>query len=368
MSDTQMPPANLSSVHMAGDGIPLDPKEFSALLARLTRDGNVAVDDYSTGGVVSDFEKEAADLLGKEDAVILPTGTMANTLALEALAGRGGRVIVPFESHLYRDSGDAAQCLAGLNLIPVPGAFPGEEDIRSIVGRSQDEKVGVPVKAMLVESPVRRLHESAFPLEQYSCAIAAGKQAGLRLHLDGARLFVWSVWCEKSPAELAAGFETVYVSLYKYFNSLFGAVLAGPRGVIGDVRRWRRRNGGGLPQIWPVALIARHFMPGFLDRLANARRASQIVFEGLKSIPGVSVRRPENATSAALFSWDHAGLENARVLKKELARHRIHLPDYNEASDGFWIKVNETWNSLDPEAIVQGFRASLASMNELGMT
>ena len=337
-----MPPAYLSSVHMAGDGIPLDPSEYGALLGRLTRDENVAVDYYSAGGLVSEFEKEAAELLGKEDAVVLPTGTMANVLALEALAGRGGRVIVPFESHIYRDSGDAAQCLAGLNLIPVPGAFPDEENIRAIVGRSRDEKVEVPVRALLLESPVRRLHESAYSLENYARVISAGKDAGLRLHLDGARLFIWSAWCGKSPAELAAPFETVYVSLYKYFNTLFGAVLAGPRALISDIRRWRRRNGGGLPQIWPVALIARHFMPGFLDRLDNARQASEIVFDGLKAVPGASVRHPANATNAAFFSWNGADAESAHALKRELAQRRIHLPDYSAAGGGFWIKVNET--------------------------
>jgi threonine aldolase len=354
-------PAYCSRLHMAGDGIPLTPCEYGELLTRLSAERSVAVDDYSIGGIVAEFEEQAAGMLGKEDAAILPTGTMANVLALEALAGRGGRVIVPYDSHIYRDSGDAAQCLAGLNLIPVPGGFPDEVGIRTVVGRAKEEKVEVPVKALLLESPVRRLHEGVYPLEQFENVIAAARNAGLRLHLDGARLFIWSVWCGKHPAELSSSFETVYVSLFKYFNTLFGAVLAGPRDIIGDVRRWRRRNGGALPRIWPVALVARHFMDGFLERLARARQAAEDIFSGLNSLPGLAVHKPPNGTNAALLTWDGATLEKARALKTALKERGIHLPDYSEPDGGFWIKVNETWNNIPQDTVISSFREVLSS-------
>jgi len=355
-------PGYCTRLHMAGDGIPLTPGEYGELLTRLSAERSVAVDEYSIGGIVAEFEEQAAGVLGKEDAAILPTGTMANVLALEALAGRGGRVIVPYDSHIYRDSGDAAQCLAGLNLIPVPGGFPDDVDIKTIVGRAKEEKVEIPVKALLLESPVRRLHESVYPLEQFETVIAAAGNAGLRLHLDGARLFIWSVWCGKSPAELASPFETVYVSLFKYFNTLFGAVLAGPRDIIGEVRRWRRRNGGALPRIWPAALVARHFMDGFLERLARARQAAEGIFSGLNSLPGLAVHKPPNGTSAALLTWDEATPEKARALRMGLTKRGIHLPDYSEPEGGFWIKVNETWNNIPRDTVISSFREGLSSL------
>ena len=350
-----------STLHMGSDGIPLTPHEYSQLLTRLTSGRNVAVDYYSVGGIVAEFEGQAARMLGKEDAAILPSGTMANVLALEALAGRGGRVIVPYESHIYRDSGDAAQCLAGLNLMAVPGGFPGGEDIRVLVKRSKEEgeKVEVPIKALLLETPVRRLHESAYAPDRFKDAIGAARSANLRLHLDGARLLMWSVWCGKSPAELCSAFETVYVSLYKSFNTLFGAVLAGPGEIVDGVRRWRRRNGGGLPQIWPVALVARYFMDGYLERLTAARQVADVIFSGLDSLPGVSVHRPPNATNAALLTWDGATLERARAMKRTLEERGIHLPEYSEPDSGFWIKVNETWNNVPPDAVVSSFREAL---------
>src|ERR1700730_18251929 len=102
-------------VYAFGDGIPLTPAEYSALLASLSRADGVVHDDYSRGGVVEKLESRMASLLGKEAAVWLPTGTLANHLAVRLLAGERRRVLVQAESHLFNDCGDCAQTLSGLH-------------------------------------------------------------------------------------------------------------------------------------------------------------------------------------------------------------------------------------------------------------
>src|SRR5262245_19769315 len=105
-------------IYAYGDGIPHTPEEYSRLLAGL----KIEPDDYSRGGVVETLETRMAALLGKETAVFLPTGTLANHLAVRLLAGSRPRVLVQAESHLYNDCGDCAQILSGLNLVPLaPG-------------------------------------------------------------------------------------------------------------------------------------------------------------------------------------------------------------------------------------------------------
>ena len=106
-------------VDATGDGVHHTPKEYSRLLARLTEADTVAPDSYSLGGVVQKLEARMASLLGKETAVWLPTGTLANHLAVRLLAGNRRRVLVQAESHLYNDCGDCAQTLSGLTLIPL---------------------------------------------------------------------------------------------------------------------------------------------------------------------------------------------------------------------------------------------------------
>ena len=113
-------------VHTSGDGIGITPREYASLLNRLCQSKDVADDNYLLGGEVEAFETHWAALLGKETAVFMPSGTLANQLALRALAGTKRRVIVPEMSHIYNDTGDACQTLSGLTLMPLA---PGTRDL-----------------------------------------------------------------------------------------------------------------------------------------------------------------------------------------------------------------------------------------------
>src|ERR1700722_7078849 len=109
-------------VQFRSDGLGLSPAAYAGLLAEIAETRGIADDDYSRGGVVAELEARMATLLGKEAAIFLPTGTLANHLALRLLARNGRRILVQRESHLYNDEGDCAQQLSGLTLIPLaPG-------------------------------------------------------------------------------------------------------------------------------------------------------------------------------------------------------------------------------------------------------
>src|SRR5436190_16714698 len=111
-------PAPDDRILATGDGLHLSPQEYARLLARLTEAG-VEADSYSIGGVVEKLEARMAAALGKEAAVWLPTGTLANHVAVRMLAGNRRRVLVQAESHLFNDCGDCAQTLSGLHLVPL---------------------------------------------------------------------------------------------------------------------------------------------------------------------------------------------------------------------------------------------------------
>jgi threonine aldolase len=106
-------------VRLSGDGLGLSPVEYAALLHRLLDEKGIVPDSYSLGGVVEELEERCARVLGKERAIFMPTGTLANHLAVRALAGGSSRVIVQEESHLYQDEGDCAQTLSNLTLMPL---------------------------------------------------------------------------------------------------------------------------------------------------------------------------------------------------------------------------------------------------------
>ena len=254
-------------VFLTGDGVNLTPAEYAQLLARITASGSKP-DSYLKGGAVEELENRLAKMLGKERGLFLPTGTLANHLGVRLLAGSRKRVLVQEESHLYRDESDCAQALSGLNLVPLASGratFTARE-IADAVDRSGMPPYPVPVGAISIESPVRRMNGQAFDFGEMKKISAFAREKKIGLHLDGARMFLASAYTGIAPVAYSALFDTVYVSLYKYFNAPFGAVLTGPAALIEEASYLRRQFGGALAHGREPAAVALHYLDGFEDR------------------------------------------------------------------------------------------------------
>jgi threonine aldolase len=345
------------TVYMGGDGIRLSPRGYTSLLDQLTRQIEVGEDNYLLGGEIERFEQHWAALLGKEAAVFMPSGTLANQLALRALAGHKRRVIVPEISHVYNDTGDACQTLSSLTLMPLaPGAASfTRADVEAVLVRTASGRVATEVGAILIESPIRRLSGQMFDWDEAKRITAFARERGIGTHLDGARLFIASAYTGISPAEYAAPFDTVYVSLWKYFNSGIGAILAGPKGVLDGMFHVRRMFGGNLAVGWPAALVARHYMNGFLDRLKSAVRVSEDFYTTIARHPKVTVSRIPNGTNITRLTLKGANV--AAVRKKLLDRH-IEMP--GGSPDGVvTLGVNETWNRISGAELTAAFEHAL---------
>src|SRR4029077_5089239 len=151
-------------VQFRSDGLGLSPGAYARLLGEIAETRGLAEDDYSRGGGVSELEARMAALLGKEAAVFMPSGTLANHLALRLLARTGRRVLVQQASHLYNDEGDCAQQLSGLTLVPLAAGratFSLDEAAAEIAG-PPEARVRVPVGAISIETPVRRVAGEVF--------------------------------------------------------------------------------------------------------------------------------------------------------------------------------------------------------------
>ena len=287
------------TIHFTSDGLALSPAEYSRLLHRLAEEDRAAADEFSLGGTVAQLEQRMAVLLGKETAIFMPSGTLANHLAIRLLARRGRRVLVQRESHLYSDTGDCAQELSGLTLVPLAperASFTLDEVIAEAT-RAEEGRVRTPIGAISIESPVRRLSGEVFECAEMQRIVGYARERGIGLHLDGARLFLAVPYTGIEPADYAAPFDTVYVSLYKYFNAAAGAVLAGPRHLLDGLYHQRRMFGGGLRQAWPYAAVALHFLDGFAQRFARAVAAADTLFRVLGEHPNVRVMRSAGSTN-----------------------------------------------------------------------
>ena len=157
-----------SAVVFRGDGEPKSPSTLLRQLADAEADIGSEPDSYSLGGNVRQLEDLFADLLGKEAAIFMPTGTLANHLAVRTLCGTKRRAIVQEQSHLYHDSGDCVTQLSGINLIPPAKGRPNFtlEELREAVAESNLGRVSNPVGAMMIESPVRRQMGQVVPFQK----------------------------------------------------------------------------------------------------------------------------------------------------------------------------------------------------------
>ncbi|HEY8508187.1 MAG TPA: aminotransferase class I/II-fold pyridoxal phosphate-dependent enzyme [Steroidobacteraceae bacterium] len=346
-----------ATVNFVADGLMLSPADYVERLNALVREGRIAPDDYSCGGVVETLEQAFAQLLGKEAAIFMPTGTLANHLALRALCERGSRVLVQEQSHLYNDSGDCAQTLSQLTLIPLGHEAVSFtlEDVQRELDRLESQRVFTRVAAISIESPVRRRSNAMFPLEELRRISQFAREQGIRLHLDGARLLIASAYTRVPPGEYAAMFDTVYVSLYKGLNGASGAILAGPKDVLDGMQHIRRMFGAGLPAAWPFAAIPLVELPGFQKRLQEAIAVSEAFLQILEADGRVRVERVANGTNVVRLGNIGSDslqdrLKNEGILIRRVDRQRRELT----------LTVNESWRERPAEELARNFLNALA--------
>lgn len=346
-------------VVFTGDGLSLSPTQYANLLTTIAAKVPFRRDNYLKSGPVEDLEHAMAALLGKERALFLPTGTLANHLAVRVLAGETRKALVQAESHLYRDEGDCAQLLSGLNLVPLG---PGRTTLTvDEVAKAIDEAAGppypAPVGAISIESPVRRTDGQVFDFEEMKkvCAYARGKQIGT--HLDGARMFLASGYTGISPAQYAALFDTVYVSMYKYFNAPFGAILCGPASLIAKVETLRHQFGSAIYQGWESAAVALHYLDGFGERYQTAVRNGEKLFQLLQRSGRFHIDRVPSGSNIATLRLASGGAFDQ--VRDRLADSGIRIGARQGANE-VNLQINETMNRRTAEEIARAFVAASA--------
>lgn len=261
-------------------------------------------------------------------------------------------------SHIYNDTGDACQTLSGQTLIPLaPGkATFTRADVEAVLTRTAGGRVATDVGAIVIESPIRRLSGEMFDWNEAKRISAFARDKGIGMHLDGARLFMASAYTGISPAAYAEPFDTVYVSLWKYFNGGIGAILAGPRRVLDGMFHVRRMFGGNLAVGWNAALVAGHYMDGFEGRLKSAVQVSETFYAAMAKHPRVAIERIPNGTNLTRVTF--RGVTAADIAKRLGERGIAMSAPPGAATVTFG--VNETWDRLSATDMVRAFEQALA--------
>ena len=318
-----------NTVIFRGDGEPKTPLTMLQKLAEFDQEFALENDSYSLGGNVEQLEKKCAEMLGKEAAVFMPTGTLANHLAIRKLCGVKPRAIVQEQSHLYHDSGDCVTRLSNINLIPLAerGPYFTLEALKTAVEQSETGRVINPVGAVMIESPVRRQSGKIMPFDEMKAVTDYCRDKQIGSHLDGARLYMMSGATGILPADYAALFDTVYVSLYKYFGAPFGAILVGTAEFMDGLYHERRMFGGGLASANFAAALALQGIDGFEARFNRAMAQATTLFDKINTLEGINVESFEYGSNMFPLQLE-ADVDSKRFVKT-LEEHSVSvsLPD-----------------------------------------
>lgn len=344
-------------VNFIYDGLALSPKGYLEKLQEINKSKPIEPDFYGNGGATKFLEEEFAQLTGKEKAIYLPTGTMANQLAIKLLNENNTKAIVPENSHIFRDEADAAQSVHNKRLIPIGKgkAYFELEDLKSAITYTNESEVFKSgLGTVAIENPVRRADGTVVPIETIKEIANYCKRNGYKMHLDGARIHLASAYTGVSISEYASYFDTVYISLYKYLNATGGAILCGDANLIDQISHQIKILGGTVFQNWNNTAVALHYLNGINDRWNEVVSSATKLIAELNKISGISITSIKNGSNIydLKISAEIDLKKLAIVLQKE---HNIWL---GRANDKGIVKltINESLLTRDRNAILNAWK------------
>lgn len=348
------------AVYFINDGIFYKPTDFLDQLQEINRQNPIERDSYGEGATMEKLFQKFIEITGKEAAVYLPSGTLANQLAISQHCGANTKAFVQETSHVYRDEGDAAQTLFNKRLIPLAAGkhyFTLEELQQSIQYHQEGEAFVAGVGAVSIETPVRRCDGQAFPLAEMKKISAWCRQKGYKLHLDGARLHMATAFTHSSVKEYAQCFDSVYMCLYKYLGATGGAVLCGDKAFIDQMHHLIKIHGGGIFTNWTNAAMALHHLNSIDEVMDQIKAKAKTLFVLLNQLKGIKIEALPDGTN--LFNVKVTGVDAQKLNARLRAEHNIVFGQ--PKPDGFVkIKVNPTLLRRDNQLIYESFKEALS--------
>lgn len=307
----------------------------------------VGDDQYGEDPSVNLLEERVADLLGKEKALFVASGTMANQIALRVLSAPGDEVIVGGEAHVLWHETGAAAALSGVQILSIGrnGLFDTADFAAAVKPRGH--VVFPPTGLVVVENTHNRGGGVVFPQDDVVSICAAADERGIATYLDGARLLNAAVRSGDSAATLAHPFRTASISLSKGLGCPVGAVIAGTADDVAKARRVRRLYGGAMRQAGILAAAGLFALDNNVERLRQDHDNAAVFADAIVNAPGIELDRSTVQTNIVLFRTGHpAGklVEKAReqgVLLSQFGPHAIRATTHLDVDRDQCMRAGE---------------------------
>jgi threonine aldolase len=330
----------------------------------------VGDDVYGEDPTVNRLEARAAEMLGMEAAVLTASGTMANLLALLTHCGRGRKALVGDQSDLWRWEACGASVLGGVAYHPIATSSSGElaiADIEAAIDDPTDAQCALPA-VLCLETTHALAGGRALPLSYLAEARACASRLGLRLHLDGARIFNAAAALGVPARAIAGTADTVSFCLSKGLGAPVGSLLAGAADAIAEARRLRKMLGGGMRQAGIIAAAGLYALEHGIDRLADDHATARLLAEGLRDVPGLVLDTSAPQTNIVYWRLADAAwpvrdfldaLEQEGVRAMEVGAGRVRVVTHLEITpDDIPLAVASVRRAVDRMTAARGSHAA----------
>jgi threonine aldolase len=275
-------------------------------MRRAIAEAEVGDDVFHDDPSVLALERRVADLLGKDDAMYVPSGTMANQAALRIHTQPGDVVLAPVDAHVHIHEMGAPYVLSGVTIQFLEGGRGtfGPDDVAAAVpepSASLPASLFQPVTLLWVENTHNAAGGAVWAPDRLAGVATEAKRLRLGTHMDGARLWNAAIATGRAEAELAAGFDTVSVCFSKGLGAPMGSALVGRQDLIDRARFFKQMFGGGFRQAGMMAAAARHAVDHHRPRLADDHANASRLAAGLAEIPGIIVDTAAVETNMVYF-------------------------------------------------------------------
>ena len=271
-------------------------------MRRAMAKAEVGDDVYGDDPTTNRLQERAAEMLGKQAGLFVTSGTQGNLVSVLTHCTRGDAFVLGDKAHIYQSEAGGTSVLGGVVAKTVPNNADGtlnEADIRAAAAKGDYHKARV--RLLAIENTQNLCGGVVLSPAQTAAHVAVAREMGLKVHLDGARLFNAAVYLKCDPKQLTRGVDTVTFCLSKGLSCPIGSVICGSKDVIDEANRWRKMLGGGMRQVGIIAAAGLVALDSMIDRLAEDHNNARKLAFGLAEIAGIELDPESVQTNIVRF-------------------------------------------------------------------
>ena len=318
----------------------------TAAMRKVMEAAEVGDDVLGDDSTVQALQNRLADMLGKEAALFVPSGTMSNAVAIRAHTSPGDEIITETTSHIYQYEGGGYAALSGCSIALVPAirGIMNPEDVASAIRKAEGSLAHYPDGSLVcVENTANRGGGTCYPQETLDAIAKIAHDNGCAAHIDGARLFNAVIATGVDAARMVRDYDSISICLSKGLGAPVGSVLVGSSDFIARAHRWRKMFGGGMRQAGIIAAGGLYAIENHIERLADDHARARRLAEAVNAMDGFTVDLDSVQTNMVYVDGDLG----AQQIMAGLAEHGVDVLDVGPTAVRAVVHLHITDEDID---------------------